>query len=276
MQTANTTLSLSIMSGKGGVGKTNLALNLGYALFGAGKKVMLMDCDIGLANLDVLLGLSPEKNLQDLLLPGVSVRDVVVSIEQGGFDFLPATSGVPELVEMDEDIQVMLMEKLKELASEYDFLALDLGAGISKTVLAFAAITHLQVMVITPEPTSLTDGYAMMKVLHSRYGVSDFHVVVNQMSSPQEGQQTFDRLRAASKKFLGIDVTYLGGVHQDPAVIEAVRRQRPLLKMAPASQATKDILALAKAVYRWRQERLGLLASGALKDFPSQDGEIGA
>lgn len=269
MENVNSTMSLSIMSGKGGVGKTSLSLGLGSALFRTGHTALLMDCDLGLANLDVMLGMSPEKNLQDLLLPGVSVRDVVVAIESGGFDLLPAASGVPELVELDEDIQVLLLDKLRELADEYDYLLMDLGAGISKTVLSFASITHYQVVVVTPEPTSLTDSYAMMKVLQNKHGITDFQVVVNQMSTPEEGRVTFERLRAACSKFLGLEISYLGGVHQDMAVVESVRRQVPLFKAAPDSQAAKDIQALAEKIVAMRSENLVELSMGrALKDPP--------
>lgn len=269
MDNVNCTLSMSIMSGKGGVGKTNLALNLGYALFKSGHPLMLMDCDLGLANLDVLLGLSPDRNLQDLLMPGVNIADVLVPVEPGGFDFLPATSGVPELVEMDEDLQALLFNKLKTLAKGYEFIILDLGAGISKTVLSFAAMTHLQIVVITPEPTSLTDSYAMMKVLQKQHGITDFYVVVNQMASPEEGKLTFDRLKAACKRFLSIDIKYLGGVHHDAAVIEAVRRQTPLLKLSAKAQSSQDITALAKRIQTLRGENLVTISqTQALRDFP--------
>lgn len=163
----NNTLSLSVMSGKGGVGKTNIILNLGYALHLENMTAMLMDCDLGLANLDVLLGISPERNLHDLLQNGVDAEDVLVCIEKG-FDMLPATSGIPELVEMDEDLQDILFKKLISLAGEYDYLMLDLGAGISNTVLSFATLTQLRIVIVTPEPTSLTDSYAMIKVLVTR------------------------------------------------------------------------------------------------------------
>jgi len=272
MDNVNCTLSMSIMSGKGGVGKTNLALNLGYALFRSGHPLMLMDCDLGLANLDVLLGLSPDKNLQDLLMPGVNITDIVVPVEPSGFDFLPATSGVPELVEMDEDIQALLFGKLKHLAQEYQYIILDLGAGISKTVLSFAAMSHMQIVVITPEPTSLTDSYAMMKVLQKQHGITEFHVVVNQMTTQEEGKLTFDRLRAACKRFLAIDIKYLGGVHQDTAVVEAVRRQMPLLKLAPKAQASLDIMSLAKKIQTLRSENLVAISqTPALRGFLDLD-----
>ncbi|BDQ36271.1 site-determining protein [Pseudodesulfovibrio nedwellii] len=265
----NKTLSLAIMSGKGGVGKTNIVLNLGYALQQAEAKSILMDCDLGLANLDVLLGISPEKNLHDLLQTGVAAEDVLVSIEPG-FDMLPATSGVPELVEMDEDIQDILFKKLITIAGQYDYLMLDLGAGISPTVLSLAALSQLRVVVVTPEPTSLTDSYAVIKVLTTQYGIKDYLVVVNQALSAQEANQTFDRLSAACKNFLNIELRNLGFVHQDSTLVESVRRQTPLMKYAPKATASKDIRALARKIMRYREDNIERIAGRPiLKNFPS-------
>lgn len=269
MNNENKTLSLSILSGKGGVGKTNIVLNLGYALFNARKTSMLMDCDLGLANLDVLLGISPERNLQDLLSEDVSVDDVLVPVEEDGLDILPATSGVPELVEMDEDMQDILFKKLVSLAGDYDFLLLDLGAGISSTVMAFASITQLRLMVVTPEPTSLTDSYAVIKVLATQHGVKDFLVLVNQATSAAEAKTTFDRLNAACQNFLGIELVSLGHVRQDPNLVESVRRQKPLLTTAPKSPAALDISTLAQKLMRYRDDNSARIAERPiLKDFP--------
>ncbi len=265
----NNTLSLAIMSGKGGVGKTNIVLNLGYALQQADMTAMLMDCDLGLANLDVLLGISPEKNLHDLLQTGVDAEDVLISIEDG-FDMLPATSGVPELVEMDEDMQDILFKKLVTLAGEYDYLMLDLGAGISHTVLSFAALTQLRIVVITPEPTSLTDSYAMIKVLTTQHNVKNFLVLVNQATSTGEARQTFDRLSAACKNFLKIDLTYLGFVHQDRTLVESVLQQTPLMKYAPQATASKDIRNIARKIIKYREDNKERIAGRPiLKNFPS-------
>jgi len=265
----NNTLSLSIMSGKGGVGKTNIVLNLGYALQQAEMTAILMDCDLGLANLDVLLGISPERTLHDLMQTGVDAEDVLIPIEDG-FDMLPATSGVPELVEMDEDMQDILFKKLVSLAGEYDYLMLDLGAGISHTVLSFAALTQLRVVVVTPEPTSLTDSYAMIKVLTTQHDVKDFLVIVNQATSAAEAKQTFERLAAACKNFLNIELRNLGFIHQDPTLVESVRRQTPLMKFAPNSPARKDIKGLAQKIMKYRETNKDRIAGRAiLKDFPS-------
>jgi len=262
------TVSLCVMSGKGGVGKTNLSLNLGYALRDLGHKLLLMDCDLGLANLDVLLGLAPEKNLQDMLAGQARADEVVQSIEPG-LDILPAASGVPEMVEMDQNQQGALFDKLTDLVADYDFLLLDLGAGISGTVLSLARMAQMRVVLVTPEPTSLTDGYAVIKVLNARYGVRDFLVVVNQATA-QEAKETFQRLNLACKNFLGFELMYLGHVRLDRTLTEAVINQTPLARYAPQCPAIKDIATLATRVARYREENLEAIASRqALKQIPS-------
>ncbi|MGE4298811.1 MAG: MinD/ParA family protein [Desulfovibrionaceae bacterium] len=256
----NTTLSIAIMSGKGGVGKTNIALNLGFCLFKGQHPLLLMDCDLGLANLDVLLGIAPEKNLQDVLDADMDPNDVAVTLEKGGFDFLPAASGVPELVDMDADLRSLLLRKLHPIFRRYNYLFLDLGAGINPTVLSFAAMSRIRVIVVTPEPTSLTDGYALIKVLATQHNVTDFQIIVNQVESKSEEKQTFDTLRAACQRFLNIDVELLGGIRHDKTVHEAVRRQTPLMKMAPNSPAGKDIFAIAQKLHHLRASMLERIA----------------
>ncbi len=273
MSNPNKTLSLAVLSGKGGVGKSNIALNLGYALYAQNQSAMLMDCDLGLANLDVMLGISPEKNLQDLLTPEVSPLDVVTVLEKNGLDLLPAASGVPELVEMDEEQREELFRKLKDLLGRYSYLILDLGAGISPTVLSFASMAHLRLVVVTPEPTSLTDGYALMKVLVNKHHVEEFHVLVNDAASTAEAKATFTRLAAACRKFLDIDPVYMGSVRHDKAVPDSVRKQTPLMKNAPRSGAARDILALSQILIKYREENQAFLsASSPLSNFPAFKG----
>lgn len=252
------TVSLCVMSGKGGVGKTNLSLNLGYALRDMGHKLLLMDCDLGLANLDVLLGLAPEKNLQDMLAGRAGAGEVVQRVEPG-LDILPAASGVPEMVEMDQNQQDALMRTLDGLVAGYDFLLLDLGAGISGTVLSLARMAQMRVVLVTPEPTSLTDGYAVIKVLNAKYGVRDFLVVVNQATA-HEARETFERLNNACKNFLGFELMHLGHVRQDRAVTQAVLNQTALARHAPQCPAIKDIATLATRVARFRDDNLATIA----------------
>ncbi len=258
MSGPNKTLSLSVVSGKGGVGKTNIALNLGFALREAGHSLMLLDADLGLANLDVLLGISPEKNLQDLL-GETSAESVVVPLEEG-FALLPSASGVAELVELDEDVRGVLLDKLEALFRQYDFLLLDLGAGISPTVLAFAAMPQERIVVITPEPTSLTDSYALIKVLATQHQVRTFQIIVNMAESDKEAKIAFERLSQACDRFLGLPVKFLGVVHKDGMVPESVRQQVPLLKFAPDSQAAGDIRSIARKLVDSRTRLLDLIA----------------
>lgn len=270
--TTNTTISVSILSGKGGVGKTNIALNLGYCLHRGGHPLLLMDCDMGLANLDVLLGMAPEHTLHDLLTGVASIDKVAVPIETGGFDFIPAASGGPELVELDADMRAMLLQRLEPALSRYDYLFLDLGAGISPTVLAFAAMTHLRLVVITPEPTSLTDSYALIKVLATRHGVRDFHVVVNQAEDRNEEQTAYKRLAAACDRFLGFTPAFLGGIRLDKALQDAVRRQKPLMQINPRARAAQDIFSIAVKLQRIRTALLPQIAEEpALRSLPFDD-----
>ncbi|MFW6235710.1 MAG: MinD/ParA family protein [Desulfovibrionales bacterium] len=268
----NQTVSISILSGKGGVGKTNLALNLSYALYNMGRSLMIMDCDLGLANLDVLLGVSPDLNLQDLLRAEINAKNVLYPIEPRGFDFLPAASGVPELVEMDEDIRAHLLQKLNSMFRNYNYLMLDLGAGISSTVLSFAAMTRKRIIVLTPEPTSLTDSYALIKVLATKHDIRDFLLVVNQVSSQEELKQTTTRITNACEKFLDIRPVLLGHIRHDPMVTQSVRRQVPLLKFAPRCKASLDIIELARKIDALRQQMLPqIVAEHVLNlnfDFP--------
>jgi flagellar biosynthesis protein FlhG len=264
MTAPNTTMSISIVSGKGGVGKTNISLNLGYALSQIDHSVLIMDADLGLANMDVLLGISPQKNIQDIITQDVSPEDVVVSINDQGLDLLPAASGIADLVELDEDLQSLLLQKLHPLFKGYDYLLLDLGAGISPTVLSFASMSQERLIVLTPEPTSLTDSYALIKILAAEYGIKNFQVIVNMAGSQKEAGKTFDRLFAACDHFLNIKIQYLGMVRHDPAMTESVRKQKPLLKWAPQSPAAQDIIALARSLHKQRAALSHLIAKSPI------------
>jgi flagellar biosynthesis protein FlhG len=246
------TLSIAIMSGKGGVGKTNLTLNLGCALHMRKRSVLLMDCDLGLANLDVLLGITPEGNMQDVLLGSASMRSIIHPIAPQGFDILPAASGVPELAEMTDDMRGLLLDRLTPELGDYDYVLMDTGAGISETVQAMAVMAALRIVVITPEPTSLTDSYALIKVLLTRHGVRDFLILVNQVESEKETRHAFSRLSMACRRFLQIEPTFLAAVRNDKALIEAVRRQQALLACDPACRAAQDIQAAADALQKIR------------------------
>lgn len=245
------TLSISILSGKGGVGKSNLALNLGFALQQKGKRVLLMDCDMGLANIDVLLGLTPKYHLQDMLLSNLPPQKVLVKLAEG-YDLLPANSGLLKFADIDNDTAETLRQKINPLAAGYDYVFLDLGAGIAPTVLTFGAMTALRAVVITPEPTSLTDSYALIKVLSYKYGIKDFSVLVNQVESREEAKKTFDRINAACERFLEFSPHNLGEIRLDRFVTEAVRKQGPFVELFPHAPASIDCHKVADTLQTLR------------------------
>lgn len=256
----NSTLSVAILSGKGGVGKTNISLNMAYGLYLQGFKPLLMDCDMGLANLDVLLGITPEANLQDTLLGKAALSDVLYHLEPNGFDVLPAASGVPELNDLKPELRDILIDKLEPMLASYDYIFMDLGAGISENVQTFAAMAAMRIVIITPEPTSLTDGYALIKVLNNRFGMKDFMVLVNEAISNKEAQGTFKRLKTACSHFLHLEPVFLGYVHRDTKLPEAVCHQKPLLTYAPNCQASRDITSISEKLQKLRLTMVDWLA----------------
>lgn len=268
----NSTLSVAILSGKGGVGKTNIALNLAISLHQDGYKTLLMDCDMGLANLDVLLGITPEGNIQDVILGKAAIEDVLHAIMPNGLDVLPAASGVPELNDLSQDQRETMMEYLEPAFGKYDFILMDLGAGISETVQSFAVMGALKVIVITPEPTSLTDSYALIKVLNKRFGLDEFLIIVNEVASAREAQRSFDKLAGACRFFLKIEPQLLGHVRQDKKLPEAVCRQQPLMTYAPGSPAAQDIQAIGAKLQAERLKRLDWLSDKpVLQTLPKKE-----
>ncbi|SDN29389.1 flagellar biosynthesis protein FlhG [Desulfonauticus submarinus] len=247
-------ISLSIVSGKGGVGKTNITLNLAYILHSLANQVIVIDCDLGLANLDILLGVTPKKNLKDLLSEDIKPEEIILSLDKTGLDFIPAASGVLDLLEYESDIQFLLAKKLDTILSKYDFILLDLGAGISNGILSFALSTSLRIVIITPEPTSLTDSYALIKILKNHYNQSNFFILVNMVENQQEAKKSFERLNVACQKFLGIELMYLGYVREDKNLSEAVRQQKPLFKLYPTSKACLDLINIAKKLINFTEK----------------------
>ncbi len=248
------------MSGKGGVGKTNITLNLAYALNQMAYPSLLMDCDMGLANLDVLLGITPEGNIQDALLGNSELKDVLYKLDNG-LTVLPAASGVPELVELDSDQRALLLKRLEPELSSYHYVFMDLGAGITDMVQSFASMASLRIVVVTPEPTSLTDCYALIKVMQANHDIHDFMVIINQAESKKEENQTFNKLHMACARFLGIDLKLLGSVRFDPQLMEAVRRQKPLMEWSAGSPAGIDIQAIATKIQQIRLSMLDEIAN---------------
>lgn len=249
----NSPLVLSVTSGKGGVGKTNLSVNLAYTLQRMGKRVLLMDADLGLANVDILLGLAPEYNIFHLVYDEKNLEQVLVRTEYG-FSILPAASGVPEMLKLSTGQKLELIEALEPLGQELDILIVDTGAGIGDNVIYFNLAVQERILVLTPEPTSLTDAYAAVKVLHNQHGVQKFRVVVNMAADPKQAKQTFQRLAAACDKFLdGVSLDLVGSLPHDPAVRKAVARQVPFCHALPSSTAALAMKKIAENILSWPQ-----------------------
>jgi len=235
---------IAITSGKGGVGKTNIVLNLCLALSLLERRVFLLDADMGLANVDVLLGLTPQYTLEHVMKGQKEIREVLLT-GPAGFKILPSGSGISELSEMSFDQQMHLFEELSRIGDDYDYLFIDTGAGISSNVLRFNASANEIVIVANSEPTSITDAYALMKLLAIKYHIRDFSLIANSVASEKEGRGVFDTLHRVCSQFLNVTLTFLGSVPYDRSVHRSVRRQKPLLELFPQSPAGRNLTRIA-------------------------------
>ncbi len=235
----------SVSSGKGGVGKTSLTVNLAHALAWQGSRVLVVDGDLGLANIDVLLGLTVETTIRDVLERGEDPRSALVYLEPN-LAILPATSGVPEMVNLGPQDRESLDELLRRLGQGFEYILIDTAAGIGHPVLWFNTMADHNLVIMTPDPTSLTDAYALMKVLSQRHRRQDFLVTVNQVLNDTEGQQVYMHLAGVAERFLRLSLTYLGAVPKAPEVIQGVRQRTPFLKAAPQGKASRAVYALTE------------------------------
>ncbi len=254
---SNLPMVLSVTSGKGGVGKTNLSVNLACCLAEAGKRVILLDADLGLANVDVLLGLTPAHNLFHLFNDGVPLQEILFPTPYG-FKILPASSGMAEMLELGTGEKLELLEAMDSLEEEVDYLIVDTGAGINDNVLYFNLAAQERLVVLTQDPTSLTDAYALIKVLKQNHGVEHFKIVINQALDPKGAMDVFKRLYAACDHFLdSVSLDLAGIIPKDQSVRKAVMKQKPFCVEDAASTACAAVRKLAGTVQGWEvQENL--------------------
>jgi len=236
---------VAVASGKGGVGKTNLTANLAVALGREGKRVCLLDADLGLANVDVLFGLSPRLSLLDVLRGEHSLAEVVLQ-GPAGVRIVPAATGAHELTTLGPDDRARLLAEIDQLAGGLDVLLIDTAAGISPNVLYFTAAAADALIVITPEPTALTDAYALVKILSVRHGRREFLVTVNMAAGASDAEAAFARLARVAERFLRVRLEYQGYVPWDDAVPRAIRSQEPVVVGAPYAPASLAIAELAR------------------------------
>jgi flagellar biosynthesis protein FlhG len=238
---------IAITSGKGGVGKTNIVANLGLALSRLGEKVLMFDADLGLGNLDVLLGFAPKYNLSHVISGEKSIQEIILK-GPGNVETLPASSGIQEFTQLSKQQKIQILTKLDLLIDSFDILLIDTAAGISTNVLDFNATAQEILVVVSPEPTSLTDAYALMKVLSLKYSVKHCQLLVNQAASDQEGRDMYRQLNLVAERFLDISVQYFGCVLFDEKVTKSVRQQQILIELYPDSPASKCFGMLAKKI----------------------------
>ncbi len=237
---------LSIGSGKGGVGKTNVVANLAVAFSRLGKKVMVLDADLGLANVDVLFGLAPKFTIQHVFNGEKELRDVVLNGPEG-IQVLPASSGIPELTKLHPSEKLFLLGEMEQLNQYIDYLLIDTAAGISDNVLYFNMVAQERIIVVTPEPTSITDAYALIKVLANRHDIKHFSILVNWAADEHEARRVYQQLTFVSDKFLGgLSLRFLGHIPRDEAVPRAVNKQKTVLQLFPECKASKSLMNIAQ------------------------------
>ena len=244
--------SIAVTGGKGGVGKTNLSVNLAASLAGLGKRTLLLDADLGLANVDVLLGLSPQHTLADLV-SGRCELDEVILEGPNGMLVVPAASGRRHMAELQPAQHVGLVNVFNDLQRDLDILVVDTAAGITDSVLTFCQAAQDTVVVVCDEPASITDAYALIKVLARERGLDRVHVIANMVRDPNEGRKLYEKLARVCERFLGdVALHYLGAVPQDDWLRRAVQRQQAVVKAYPGSPSARAIAEIARTTARWQ------------------------
>lgn len=239
---------IAIASGKGGVGKTWFAITLAHALSRDGKRVLLFDGDLGLANVDIQLGLTPQRDLSGIVAGHATLAETVVHHADGGFDIVAGRSGSGALSTLDPAALERTLTALHEEIARYDIILLDLGAGLERAVRRMSAWADMLLVLATDEPTSLTDAYAVLKLYNADRKGGDARVVVNQATTRQAGERTYATLERACQTFLGCTPTLAGVIRRDDRVRDAIRRQTLLLSRHPACPAAADVEAVSRVL----------------------------
>jgi len=237
---------IAVASGKGGVGKTFFSISLSHALARAGKKVLLFDGDLGLANVDVQLGLMAKRDLNDVIRGRLALDKIIQRFDDGGFDIIAGRSGQASLSTLPSQRLAMLRDQLLEVADDYDVVIVDLGAGVDRTVRMMSASATKTLLVTTDEPTSLTDAYAFIKLGNAAGMSKNVSIVVNMAPSKSEGERTYKTILKACENFLRLSPPLAGMVSLDPRVKESIRHQTPLLIRSPNTDAAQDIEKIAE------------------------------
>jgi len=238
---------IAITSGKGGVGKTNVVANLAIALSDLRSRVTILDADFGLANIDVLLGLTPKYHLGHVLFGEKELSDIIIEGPHG-VRIIPASSGIQELSELTPAQRRDLVSKLSALDYDTDFLLIDTAAGISNNVMHFLTASDEVIVITTPEPTAIVDAYAMIKVIHGETPDKVIKLIVNSTQTAKDASQVMEQINLVARQFLNREVQYLGAIDKDAAVAKAVMRQSPVLDVYPDAPASRCLRMLARRI----------------------------
>lgn len=245
----NSAKILCITSGKGGVGKSNVAVNLSLALSNLGKRVVLFDADLGMANVDILLGIRPKYNLGHIISEEKNISEILTN-GPCGIKFISGGSGVDELINLNAENRTKFVSNISLLDSISDIIILDTGAGAAESVVDFALASDDIIVVTTPEPTAITDAYALIKTLVNKKKDISLNLIVNRAENEKESNSVYEKLSEVSKKFLNFDINYLGCVSYDPKVVKAVKLQQPFSLIYPNANASKSIRDIADNILR--------------------------
>lgn len=241
---------IAVASGKGGVGKTNITVNIGTALASQGKQVLLLDADLGLANIDVMLGLHPQYNLLHVLDGSKSLDDIIVEGPHG-LKIIPAASGVQKMAELSTAEHAGMIQAFSEMDAHIDILLIDSAAGIADSVVSFTRAAQEVIVVVCDEPASITDSYAFIKLLSREYNVDRFHLIANMTRSVQEGRELFDKISLVCDRFLDVNLDFMGIVPFDEDLRLAVKKQRAVVEYIPRSKSATAFMHLAKKIEHW-------------------------
>lgn len=241
---------ITVTSGKGGVGKSNISVNLAIQFKRLGKRVIIFDADFGLANIEVIFGIVPKYNMFDMIYSNKDIKDILTPGPLG-IEFISGGSGVQELLKLDRAQLSYMLEKLYELDRMADIIIIDTGAGISDAVLDFVLASNEVLLVTTPEPTAITDAYALMKAIKKRQLSTDekiINLLVNRTESSFEGKEIFEKLNKVTKRYLGLEIINMGYLPNDKNLVKAVIEQKPVSILYPKSKVSKEFEVLAKRI----------------------------
>lgn len=241
---------IAITAGKGGVGKTNISVNIAASLAASGRKVMLLDADLALANVDVLLGLNSRKNLYHVLSGQCQLNEILV---KGPNDIIviPGASGIYQMNQLNRVHHTGLINAFSNLANELDILIVDTAAGIADNVMSFASAAQEVIVVVCDEPTSLADAYAVIKVMSKHYNTNNFQILANMVKNKSEGRDIYNKLKSVAEKYLDVSLDYLGAIPYDDLLKKAVKEQRSVFECYPSSKSSEAFRDITKRILNW-------------------------